>query len=123
MVLEKGVAQRPGWKLDEELLGNQVYCEKIEKVIKEYVGFNRTGEVSKAVVWVSLKAVVRGEVILFKARVDKEERLERQRVIDEMLEVVRSYAEDGGPAKLEKRKEPQASFDRLSTRKAVRQLR
>ncbi|GCB72189.1 hypothetical protein scyTo_0006196 [Scyliorhinus torazame] len=36
-----------------------------------------------------------------------------------MLEVDRRYAGDGDPAKLEKRKELQASFDRLSTRKAI----
>ncbi|GCB62639.1 hypothetical protein scyTo_0004281 [Scyliorhinus torazame] len=40
-----------------------------------------------------------------------------------MLEIDRRYAEDGDPAKLEKRKDLQASYDQLSTRKAVRQLR
>ena len=56
------------------LLADGGFCSRMRQVIREYVEFNQNGEVSASIFWEALKAVVRGEIIAFAVRAEKERR-------------------------------------------------
>jgi len=98
------------------------FCNKIRLVIRDYVEFNQTGEVTAGIFWEALKAVVRGEIIAFTFRADKE-RAEHNRLVSEIVEVDREYLRVPTVEGLARRKKLQGQFDRLTTGRAVGQLR
>jgi len=87
-----GREQRPGWRLDLGLLADGGFCNKMRLAIRDYVEFNQNGEVSADSFWEALKAVVRGEIIAFTVRADKERRAEHDHLVSEIVEVDREYS-------------------------------
>lgn len=53
------------WRMNNSLLQDLPFKEKINKCLKDYYEVNDTGEVNKIMVWEGAKAVLRGEIIAY----------------------------------------------------------
>lgn len=64
----EGRKRRTGWTLNVGLLNNKAVADQIELNIKEYMMINDNGEVDPSILWDSLKAVMRGNLIALSAQ-------------------------------------------------------
>lgn len=63
------------WRLYTNILNNPQFKTKIRKEIKTFLEENCEKEVDSAIVWATLKAVIRGRIISFCAHQKKEKQL------------------------------------------------
>lgn len=59
------------WRLNSYILNKPTIVEKIKKDIKEFMELNNSGEISPAIIWDTLKAVMRGKLISLTAHLKK----------------------------------------------------
>lgn len=59
--------QRRNWRFDPTLLKDETFHKKLEKHILDFINDNDKGDVDDAILWESMKAVIRGHIILFSA--------------------------------------------------------
>ncbi|KAJ1191235.1 hypothetical protein NDU88_000551 [Pleurodeles waltl] len=73
------------WHLNTKLLTYKDILTEIEVTIRQYLEANDTPEVSVAILWEALKAVVRGQFIVIAARLYKAQRTKRQQLEDDNI--------------------------------------
>lgn len=59
--------QRRNWRFDPTLLKDDTFHKTLEKHILDYINDNDKGDVNDAILWESMKAVIRGHIISFSA--------------------------------------------------------
>lgn len=59
--------QHSSWKLDRNLLADGSFCEMISQKIDDFINSNKIDDISPSLLWETLKAVIRGEIILYSA--------------------------------------------------------
>ena len=62
------------WRLDNMLLNNQWVTEEIKEEIKKYLETNENGNTTIQNLWDTAKAVLRGEFIVIKSYLRKQEK-------------------------------------------------
>lgn len=65
------------WRLNSTLLSDGTFVKFIQEEIKIFLSVNMTPEISNLIVWDALKAYVRGLIIVYTARLKKENHKER----------------------------------------------
>lgn len=62
LVLERKI-RKTLWKLKSSILNDSKILERLKEDIRDYLDLNDSGEVSPAILWDTLKAVMRGKII------------------------------------------------------------
>lgn len=114
---------RRQWRFNTGLLADEKFCDFISSKISVFLEFNRTKSTSPSLLWESLKAVLRGEIISFSANLARKNRQKQQELTDAILSVDREYSSSPSPDLYARRVKLQSSFDLLSTSKAEYLLR
>lgn len=70
----EGTKRQTGCRLNVGLLNNKAIVEQIELNFKEYMMINNNGEVDPSILWDSLKAVMRGNLIALSAQNKEKEK-------------------------------------------------
>lgn len=78
LVLEREI-RKTLWKLNSNILNDSKILERLKEDIRDYLDLNDSGEVSPAILWDTLKAVMRGKIISITSYMKK---LEGQKLAD-----------------------------------------
>lgn len=87
----EGRKRKTGWRLNVGLLNNKANTEQIKLNIKEYIRINDNGEVDPSIVWDSLKAVMRGNLIALSAQNKKKRIMEYNTLTSDLLNVEQQH--------------------------------
>jgi len=114
--------QRPPWKLDTTLLADNAFCELISQKIDSFIEFNKKDNISPSLLWETLKAVIRGEIISYSTRINKAQRLEQDQLIKSIDIVDTQYSTAPSPELYKRKLDLQTQYNLLSTTKTERLL-
>ena len=113
---------RPLWRLNPLLLSDKDFCNKITKSIDSFIEINTSSTVSFSLLWETLKAVLRGEIISFTSYSNKMGRQQLQNLTESIHNLDKQYVSNPSPELLKKRENLQLEFNLLSTKKAEQLL-
>ena len=74
-LIQRG-GKRPNWRLDTGLLSSSKFCDFISEKINIFVQDNSSVSTSPSLLWETFKAVIRGEIISYSARIHKQRKQE-----------------------------------------------
>ena len=72
--------ERPLWRLNSLLLSEEEFCDYISNSIDQFIATNKTEDTSASLLWESLKAFLRGQIISYSASSKKN----KQRKFDDL---------------------------------------
>uniref|UniRef100_A0A3B5RAA6 Reverse transcriptase domain-containing protein n=1 Tax=Xiphophorus maculatus TaxID=8083 RepID=A0A3B5RAA6_XIPMA len=107
--------ERPPWRLGTRLLSNEKFVSFVARQIDFFIENNRGPEVSASLLWETLKAFIRGEIISY---VKYENKLRRERIntlTRHISQIDNLYAISPSPTLYKDRLVLQAEFDVLMT--------
>lgn len=116
------ILERPPWKLDKTLLADNAFCVFISKKIDEFIDSNKKADVSPSLLWETLKAVIRGEIISYSVKSNKIRRREEDRLIRSIDAVDALCSTSPSPELFKRRLDLQSQYNLLSTKKTERLL-
>lgn len=73
--------ERPPWKFDKHLLSDSAFCELISQKIDDFIESNKKDNISPSLLWETLKAIIRGEIISYSAKMNKMNRIKQEELI------------------------------------------
>lgn len=111
------------WKFNTGLLAKDEFCNYISKKIGVFLDSNKTESTSPSLLWETLKAVIRGDIISYSTHLARKNKQKQQELIDAILSVDREYSSSPNPELYAKRIKLQSDYDLLSTNKAEYLLR
>lgn len=79
--------ERPFWKLDRNLLTDDIFCKMISQKIDDFIESNKKDDISPSLLWETLKAVIRGEIISYSAKINKTKRIKQEELIKSIFMV------------------------------------
>lgn len=79
------------WRLNASLLNNPDFCSFISEQISTFLNNNDKGDVNDSVLWESMKAVLRGQIISYEAAERKRARLRLERIEEELTSLETEY--------------------------------
>ena len=74
--------------LDRNLWADKNFCETISKKWDDFIQLNKTDDVSPSLLWETLTAVIRGEIISYSAKIDQMNRTKQVELIKKTSAVV-----------------------------------
>lgn len=83
---------RRHWRFNSTLLADVNFLEFMKEQITLFLKTNATGETSSLIIWDTLKAFLRGQVISYTANMKKKARIERLDLVNRIKEVDLLYA-------------------------------
>lgn len=93
------------------------------KKINVFLEDNKSESTSPSLLWETLKAVIRGDIISYSTHLAKKNKQKQQELIDAILSIDREYSSSPSPELYAKRIKLQSDYDLLSTDKAEFLLR
>lgn len=114
--------ERPPWKLDKNLLADNAFCELISQKIDDFIDSNKKDNISPSLLWETLKAVIRGEIILYSANINKMKRIKQEELIKSITIVDAQYSISPSPELYKRKLDLQTQYNLLSTDKTERLL-
>lgn len=72
------------WRLNNSLLQDKKFVERMQNIITEYVKINDTEEIDPIILWEGAKAVIRGQIIAY-ASAKKRTREAQQKRLSEQI--------------------------------------
>ena len=122
MTLPNRSSNRTHWRLNSLLLSNECFVAFINTHIDIFLETNSNSETSPSLLWETLKAYLRGQIISYSASIHKL-RVARQVQLSKLIsDADRVYATAPTPDVYKERMMHQAEFDMLSTGQAERAL-
>lgn len=112
----------PQWRLNSLLLSDESFCNHITTSIDSFINTNTNDSVSHSLLWETLKAFLRGQVISFSAYKNKTQKTAVTSLLNSILDLDRAYSSNPTPELYKKRLNLQAEFYLLSTKKAEQLL-
>lgn len=113
---------RPLWRFDSLLLSNKDFCDYISTSIDNFISINKSDSTSSSLLWESLKAYLRGQIISYSANLTKMLKADQIRLTDLILKLDRQYSINPSPQLYKERMNLQAELDLLTTKQAERML-
>lgn len=110
-------SSRPAWRLNTALLSDENFCKFISNAIEVFLLTNQTDSVSPSLLWETLKAVLRGQIISFSASRNKEKRQTQERLIDSILKTDKQYSKSPTPELYKEKLNLKTQYELLSTEK------
>jgi len=111
------------WRLNTGLLSSDKFCEFISDTISRFLENNKSDSTSPSLLWETFKAVIRGEIISYSARIRKDENQRRLELMEAILLIDRQLSTSANPTLQMERLKLQTEFDLISTNKAEFLLR
>ena len=102
--------------------GDKSFCDLINKVIDEFLINNQKDNVSPSLLWETLKAVIRGEIIAFSSLQNKVRREKQDKLLKSIRELDSQNSMTPSPDLSKRKLNLQKEYDLLSTGKVERQL-
>lgn len=65
-------AGTPQWRFNTSLLSNDGFCSTITQAIKYFLFFNQSEEINASLLWETLKATIRGQIISYSSYSNKQ---------------------------------------------------
>ncbi len=109
---------RPQWRLCPLLLADTGFCEKISSSIDFFIATNKTESTSDSLLWETLKAFLRGEIISFTSYKNKKTQEKLQTLTDSIKKIDLQLALNPCPELCKKRLNLHSKLNLLSTRNA-----
>lgn len=113
------VPARSAWRFNIRLLSSEKFVEMISDQIDIFLSVNKTADVSPSVLWETLKAYIRGQIISFASY----ERKQKKKKLDELTTRINQldalYTTSPSPDLYKERLSLQSEFDTLTTDNAV----
>lgn len=106
---------RSPWRLNSTLLGDECFCKMVSTAIDNYIETNKTDSISPKLLWETLKAVIRGEIISYCSLQNKLRRQKQEQLIQSILELDRKYSTSPSPELYKERLGLQSQYDLIST--------
>lgn len=113
---------RPPWRFNSLLLSDAAFCEYIYTSIDDFLLTNQTNSISYSLLWETLKAFLRGQIISYSAYIDKKLKNKKKDISDNIQALDDQYALNPTPELCKQRLNLQAEFDLLSTDEAEKCL-
>lgn len=115
-------SELPSWRLDRNLLADERFCEMISQKIDDFINFNQKDDISPSLLWETLKAVIRGEIISYSAKINKMKRIKHEELIRDISIVDAQYSVSPSPELYKRKLDLQIQYNLLSTEKTERLL-
>lgn len=112
----------PQWRLNSLLLSDQTFCEYITSSIDTFISINKSDSVSHSLLWETLKAFLRGQIISFSAHKNKTEKAAITNLTNSISDLDRAYSSNPTAELYKKRLNLQTEFNLLSTKRAEKLL-
>ncbi|KAF7646143.1 hypothetical protein LDENG_00192420 [Lucifuga dentata] len=111
------IKEHPQWHINSLLLAEEHFCDKISQSIDFFIDTNRSDDISRSLLWESLKAFLRGEIISFASY--NKTRQEKLRTVSESITTIdRQFASNPTPELYKRRLDLQSEVNLLTTRNA-----
>lgn len=110
-------------RINTGLLSKDEFCDYISRHINVFLENNKTESISPSLLWETLKAVIRGDIISYSTHLARKNKQKQQELIDAILSIDREYSNSPRPELCAKRVKLQSDYDLLSTNKAEYLLR
>ena len=101
--------------MDNNLLNNEIHIAFIRPEIAFYMQTNDALDISRGILWETLKAYIRGQIISHSAQLTRTQREKRQKLTDQISEIDWQHAISPTPELLTKRISLLTEFNLLST--------
>lgn len=106
------------WRFNTLLLSDETFVKFVSIQINIFLEFNQTPGMSSSVVWESMKAYLRGQIISYSAQLRKAQNERLERLTTDILNIDMLIASTPTPDLLKQRLMLQTEFNLLSTRHA-----
>lgn len=116
------VAPQRTWRLDPQLLLCKHFKIFLNNQIDFFLEMNDTQDVSRGVLWESMKAYIRGQVISYVAHRDKERFKQLKGLADKIADIDKRYALSPTPDLFKEKLLLQTEFNTLTTWKAEKNI-
>lgn len=113
---------RPPWKLNPLLMSDNAFCDYIASSIDTFLFFNKTETTSHSLIWETMKAYLRGQIISYSAKIDKEQKAQKNRLTNSIRDLDRRYATNPRPELYKERMSAQTEFNLLTSKHEERML-
>lgn len=110
------------WRLNTRLLLNEEFVKFVSEQIDLFVSINRTPDVSATVLWETLKAYIRGQIISYAGFEKKRKKEKLCNLTKRISELDGLYATSKSPEVYKERLSLQAEFDMIITDRTVELL-
>lgn len=122
LVFPGNVAPQRTWRLDPQLLLCEHFRIFLNNQIDFFLEFNDTQDASRGVLWESMKAYIRGQVISYVAHRDKERSKQLKGLADKIADIDKQYALLPTPDLFKEKLLLQTEFNTLITWKAKKNI-
>lgn len=116
----KNYSSRPQWRFNTTLLSDNSFCSLISIAITTFLETNKTESVSPSLLWETLKAYLRGEIIAYSSHRNRERKRQKQELIDAIFELDRKYSTSPNPLLHKERISLQTQYNLISTSETER---
>lgn len=106
---------RPTWRLNIRLISNNDFVNFISEQIEFFTSTNKTSDISASLLWESLKAYIRGEIISYAHHENKLKRAKLHTLRRQILQLDDMYSLSPSPEIYKDRSLLQAEFDTIMT--------
>ena len=113
---------RAPWRLNTRLLSNEGFVEFVSKRIDYFLSFNKTPDVSASLLWESLKAFIRGEIISYSAFEEKCRKDKLATLSKRISQIDAIYAVSPSPQLYKERLTIQAEYNIITTNRTTELL-
>lgn len=120
--LEPQHRESRSWRLDSTLLSDAKFCNLITQSIGNFLETNDTEDTSPSLLWETLKAFLRGEIISYTAHANKARKRRQCELIEAIADLDRRCSMLPSPELFEERLGLQTEFNLLSTKDAEKML-
>lgn len=114
--------ERPLWRFNSLLLSDKKFCTYISDSIDSFVSSNKTEGTSASLLWETLKAFLRGQIISYSISSNKDKRLKFDNICKAIADVDQSLASNPDPELCKKRLDLQSQANLLTTSTAEKLL-
>lgn len=87
LIFCQNFSSRSHWRFNTTLLSDNTFCTSIEIAIQRFLETNSIDEVSPSLLWETLKAYLRGEIIAYSSFINKERKKQKQQLIEAIFEL------------------------------------
>lgn len=108
----------PLWRLNSLLLADKTFCDFISHSIDEFLSFNQNEDTSYSLLWESLKAFLRGQIISYSSYSNKKHKTRLSELLVAIGNLDQECASDPSPELFKKRLDLQTEFDLISSKSA-----
>ena len=111
---------RPQWRFNNALLSDTMFCNLTSIAINTFLETNTSPSVSPSLLWETLKAYLRGEIIAYSSHRNRERKRQKQKLIKDISEVDCRYSTSPNPSLYKERIELQTQYNLISTSETER---